>query len=69
MRRILQKNKESLFSVIPSEIVEDMGLKVGDKLDFRIDGDHIKAMPVHPSAKMNVQVAQHPGVSKGDGIE
>lgn len=47
MRRKLQKNKESLFSVIPKEIVEDMELKPGDKLDFRIEGDHIKAIPVH----------------------
>ncbi len=59
MRRILQKNKESLFSVIPSEIVEDFGLKQGDKLDFRTEKDYIKVIPVHPSVKTDVQAVSH----------
>lgn len=69
MRRKLQKLKNSLFSNIPFEIVEDMGLKAGDKLDFCIEGNYIKAIPVHASSKMNVQAAQHPGISEGEGID
>jgi bifunctional DNA-binding transcriptional regulator/antitoxin component of YhaV-PrlF toxin-antitoxin module len=57
MRRKLQKNKESLFSVIPSEIVEDFGLKQGDKLDFRTEKGYIKVIPVRPSAKIDAQAA------------
>ena len=65
MKRILQKNREySLFSVIPSEIIEDMGLKAGDKLDFCIEGDYIKVTPVHTAAKQSVP-ADTPTVSEG----
>lgn len=67
MRRKIQKNKESLFSVIPSEIVEDFGLKQGDKLDFITKNGFIKVVPVHPSCKTDVQAAQHPGVSEDEG--
>jgi antitoxin component of MazEF toxin-antitoxin module len=55
------------FAYIPKWIIEHFGLKVGDKLDFRIDGNCIKAMPVAPSAKNELQVAQHPVDSIGDG--
>jgi bifunctional DNA-binding transcriptional regulator/antitoxin component of YhaV-PrlF toxin-antitoxin module len=67
MKRKLQNCKGSLFAYVPTGIVEHFGLKVGDKLDFRIDGDHIKAIPVAPSVKIEPQVAQHPADSTGDG--
>lgn len=61
---------KSLGAVIPKGITEHFGLEVGDKIDFRIDGDNIKAMPVHANRQVeNVQAAQHPGVSKGEGDE
>lgn len=69
MRRILQQNRESLFSVIPSEIIEDMNLKKGDKLDFRIENNHIIAIPVYPSTKMNIQAATHEPLKVGECIE
>lgn len=57
MKRKLQKNKTSLFAVIPEGIVEHFDLRVGDELDFRIEDDHIRAMPVAPSAKSELQTA------------
>jgi AbrB family looped-hinge helix DNA binding protein len=72
MRRILQKNNTSNYCIIPSEIIEDLNLKTGDKLDFSIEGDHIKVMPIHTSAKMNVQAATHTslkGVDAHDRIQ
>ncbi len=47
MRRTLQNNNKSLMSIIPKEIVEDLGLKIGDILDFRLEGKKIIAIPVH----------------------
>ncbi len=46
--------------MIPKEYVDDMGLKTGDKLDFCIENKRIIAIPVHPSAKMNVQAVSAP---------
>lgn len=69
MKRTLIKMHESLGAVIPKGITEHFGLEVGDKIDFRIENGYIKGTPVHPSAKMNVQAAQHPAVSEGDGDE
>jgi bifunctional DNA-binding transcriptional regulator/antitoxin component of YhaV-PrlF toxin-antitoxin module len=66
MRRRIQENYSSMFCVIPSEIVEDMKLKSGDKLDFSIEGDHIKVMPIHQSSKINVQ-AYTPEPIKAEG--
>lgn len=61
MRRILQKNQDSLFSIIPKEIVEDLKLKAGDKLDFQRDGDRIIVVPIAPSAKIvGLQAADTP---------
>ena len=57
----------SLGAVIPKGITEHFGLEVGDKIDFRIDGDNIKAIPVHPSAKMNVQAATNQAITQGGG--
>lgn len=51
---------KSLGAVVPKGIIEHFGLEVGDKLDFRIDGDYIKVRPVHPSAKTDVQAASTP---------
>ncbi len=69
MERKIQHIKGSHFAYIPKGIVEHFGLKVGDKLDFRIDGDYIKAIPVAPSAKNELQVAQHPADGIGGGNE
>ncbi|MDP2789497.1 MAG: AbrB/MazE/SpoVT family DNA-binding domain-containing protein [bacterium] len=44
MKRTLVKVHESVNSIIPKGVLEHCGLEVGDKLDFRIDGDHIKAI-------------------------
>lgn len=46
MKRKLQKNRTSLWVVIPQGIVEHFGLHVGDELDLRIQGTFIKATPV-----------------------
>lgn len=69
MNRNVIRMGKSVGSVIPKGIIEHFGLEVGDKLDFRIVGEYIKAIPVHPSAKTDAQATQHPGVSKGGGIE
>jgi AbrB family looped-hinge helix DNA binding protein len=63
MRRKLQDNNYySLSAVIPKEIVEDMGLKVGDILDIVRKDDYIIARPVHTNRQVeNVQAqAQEP---------
>lgn len=44
MKRRLQKNKTSLFVVIPEGIVEHFNLRAGDKLDFRIDEDQPRSI-------------------------
>ncbi|MCZ7401224.1 MAG: AbrB/MazE/SpoVT family DNA-binding domain-containing protein [Candidatus Methanoperedens sp.] len=69
MERKLQHIKGSHFAYIPKGIIEHFGLKVGDRLDFRIEGDHIKAVPVAQSAKNVLQAAQHPADSIGGGNE
>lgn len=69
MKRKLQNNRDSLYAIIPKGITEHFGLEAGDKIDFRIEKDHIKAIPVHPSCKTDAQAAQHPAISEGDGDE
>lgn len=69
MKRKLQPNKKSLTANIPAGIVEYFGLEVGDELDFRIEGDHIKAIPVHPSCKTDVQATRHTDAIAGVGHE
>jgi antitoxin component of MazEF toxin-antitoxin module len=66
MNRTIIKMGRSLGAVIPKGVLEHFNLEVGDQIDFRIEKDHIKAMPVHPSAKMNVQTAQHPAIGEGN---
>lgn len=68
MRRKLQKNRNSLFANIPTEIVEDMALKSGDKLDFCIVGEYIKVVPVRIPAKIDVQGATREPV-KAEGCK
>jgi len=66
MRRILQANNTSIFSVIPSEIIEDLRLNPGDKLDFSIEGDHIKAIPVRANYQEgNVQADTPERLNRG----
>jgi antitoxin component of MazEF toxin-antitoxin module len=50
MNRSLIKMGASLGAVVPKGIIEHFGLEVGNELDFRIEKDYIKAIPVHPSA-------------------
>lgn len=69
MQRKLIKMGRSLGAVIPIGVIEYFGLEVGDKIDFRIVGDHIKAIPVTPSAKNESQAAQHPAIKQGEGYE
>lgn len=58
MKRTLQKNHNSLYSMIPKPLIEYFGLEVGDQIDFRIEKDHIKAIPVHANRQVeNVQAA------------
>lgn len=60
MKRKLVKNHASLMSMIPKEIVDDLGLKVGDKLDFSVQKGKIIAKPVHANRQVeNVQAAAH----------
>ncbi len=58
MKRKLVKNNVSVITVVPKTILEHFNLKPGDALDFRIDGDHIKAIPVTLPAKTELQ-GQH----------
>lgn len=70
MKRTLVKVHESVNSIIPKGVLEHFGLEVGDKLDFRIDGDHIKAIPVHANRQVeNVQAATNQAVTQGEGNE
>ena len=46
MKRNLIKMCTSLGSVIPKGIIEHFDLEVGDQIDFRIENDNIKAIPV-----------------------
>lgn len=47
MKRTLQKNHGSLYSMIPKPLIEYFGLEVGDQIDFRLEKNYIKVMPVH----------------------
>lgn len=69
MRRKLQQNRiYSLFAVIPSEIVDDLGLEAGDVLDFTLEGDCIKARRlVYPSCKTDIQATTHEPIKEGAG--
>jgi len=69
MNRNLIKMGKSLGAVIPKGVIEHFGLEIGDKIDFRIVGDHIKAIPVHPSAKMTVQAASDRPIKESASIE
>lgn len=55
MKRKIQKNRISLSINIPLEICQDMCLRSGDKLDFRVEKNEIIARPVHNSAKNDAQ--------------
>lgn len=46
MRRTLQNKNGSLLIKVPKEYVTDLGLKVGQQLDFRLKGKEIIAVPV-----------------------
>ncbi len=52
MRRKLQKNHESIYCFVPKEIVEDLGLKAGDLLDFTRNRKSIIAVHVVPPARI-----------------
>jgi antitoxin component of MazEF toxin-antitoxin module len=69
MRRKLQKCQKSITTNIPKAFTEHFGLKVGDEVDFRLEMDHIRIMPVRPSAKTDVQAAQHQAIRQGEGID
>lgn len=69
MKRIIQKVHESFMVTVPKEIMDDMNLKAGDKLDFVRDGVCIIAIPVAPSAKNELQAALHPAESTGEAYE
>ncbi|MCX9084074.1 MAG: AbrB/MazE/SpoVT family DNA-binding domain-containing protein [Candidatus Methanoperedens sp.] len=46
MKRKLQNNNNSLIISVPKEYVKDLGLKVGQQLDFKLYGDRMIVIPV-----------------------
>lgn len=46
MKRKLQNNNNSLIISVPKEYVNDLNLKAGQQLDFRLEGNKIIAVPV-----------------------
>lgn len=63
MKRKIQKIHESFLVTIPKEYADDLKLKEGDKLDFRIEGKNMIVMPVAPSCKTELQTATHEHVN------
>lgn len=59
MRRKIQKMRSSLMIVIPAETAKDMGLKVGDLLDFCIENGKIIMKPVPTPSKDQAQVLKN----------
>ncbi len=51
MRRTLQNNNGSLIISVPKEYVDDLNLKAGQKLDFRLEGKKIIAVPYEKAVK------------------
>ncbi len=66
MKTKLNRCRNSLFAYIPQAVVEHFNLKVGEKLDFRIEGEYIKAIPVHSPGKMHAQAAAHEPIKAGE---
>lgn len=59
MRRKIQKMRSSLMIVIPAETAKDMGLKVGDLLDFSIENGKMIVTPVPARFKDQIQVLKN----------